>query len=65
MSNKGKFNFVKIRKLIFFGPKRQNLGVWVWKFWKQMFDLKLVPSKQDTGKISLRLKSECLLAQSA
>ena len=41
----------------FFFPKRQNLGIWVRKFWKQMFDLKPAPSKQDTSKFSLRLKS--------
>ena len=29
-SNKGKCNFVKIRKLVFFvSTKRQNLGIWV------------------------------------
>ena len=29
-------NFVKVRKLIFFGPKCPNLGIWPQNFRKQM-----------------------------
>ena len=57
LSNKGKCNFVKIKKIIFVGSKCQKLGIWVWNFRRQMFDFKSVPLKQDTYKISLRLRS--------
>ena len=33
-------NFIKIRKLILFGPKCPNLGIWAKTFRKPMSDLK-------------------------
>ena len=50
---------------IFFGPKRQILGIWAQNFQKRMFDLKSPLSKQNTGKISLRIASLYSLAQNA
>ena len=41
-------NFVKIRKLIYFGPKCPNFGIWAQKFRKPMSNLKSAPSKQGT-----------------
>ena len=38
-------NFVKIRKLIPFGPKYPNLDIWVQNFAKQKSDLKSAPLK--------------------
>ena len=38
-------NFAKIRKLILFGPKCENLGIWAQNFRKIMSDLKLASSK--------------------
>ena len=38
-------NYVKIKKLITFGPKSLNLDVWAQNFSKQTSDLKLAPSK--------------------
>ena len=38
-------NFIKIGKLILFGPKCPNLGIWARNFQKPMTDLKLAPSK--------------------
>ena len=37
-------NFVKIRKLIIFGPKYLSLGIWVQTFRKPMSNLKSAPS---------------------
>ena len=50
-------NYVKIRKLIPFGPKVLNLGIWAHNLGKQMSDFKSAPSKQGTREISLRLES--------
>ena len=47
-------NFAKIRKLILFGPKYPNLGIWAQNFPKPMSELELAPSKYDTYKISLK-----------
>ena len=38
-------NFVKIRKLILFGPKCQKMALWAQNFQRQMTNLKFVPSK--------------------
>ena len=38
-------NFVKIRKLILFGPKGLSFGIWAQNVGKQMPDLKSAPSK--------------------
>ena len=38
-------NFVKIKKLIRFGQKCSNLGIWAQKFQKQMSGLKSGPLK--------------------
>ena len=38
-------NFVKIRKLILFGPKGLIFGIWAQNVGKQMPDLKSAPSK--------------------
>ena len=56
-------NFVKIRKLIIFGPKCPNLGIWAQNFQKQMANLKSAHSKKSTCEISLRLESQYFLAQ--
>ena len=37
-------NFVKIKKLVLFGPKSLNLDVWAQNFSKQMSNLKSAPS---------------------
>ena len=47
-------NLVKIRKLILFGPKLPKFGHLGSKLGKQMKDLKSVPSKYCTDKISLK-----------
>ena len=47
----------KIWKLILFGPKCPNLGIWARHFRKQMSDLKSASSKQVTSRISLKLES--------
>ena len=68
LSNKGKYNFVKIRKLIFLGEGEEGGGeegtenAKIWGFGFEIFEnnffkKKSAPSQQDTGKISLRLKS--------
>ena len=39
-------NFIKIKKLIPFGPKYPNLSIWAQKFGKPMSNLKSSPLKQ-------------------
>ena len=52
-----KWNFVKIRKLILFGPKDLSLDIWAQNLGKRMSDLKSTTSKQSTRETSLRLES--------
>ena len=47
-------NFVRIQKLILFGPKCPKLGIWAQNFGKQISDLKSAPSKQSTCQILLK-----------
>ena len=51
-------NFIKIGRLILFGIKCQNLGIWAQNFRKPMLDLKSAHSKQGTSQILLRLESK-------
>ena len=50
-------NFVKTKKLILFGPKCSDLGIWARNFRKQRSDLQSAPSKEGTGNVLLRLES--------
>ena len=46
-------NFVKIRKLIPFGPKCSKLGIWAQNFGKQVSHLRSSLSKEGTTEILL------------
>ena len=51
-------DLAKIRKLILFGRKCPNLGIWAQKFQKPVSDLKSAPSEQGTTKFHYDQKVE-------
>ena len=55
----------QLKSRFFFWPKAPNFGYLGKNFRKRMFDLKSPLSKQNTGKISLRIASLYSLAQNA
>ena len=55
--NRIQASFIRITKIILFGPKCSNMGIWPQNFWKQMSDSKSVPWKYGRCESFLRLES--------
>ena len=60
-----KQSFIRITKIILFGPKCSNMGIWAQDFREQMSDSKSVPWKQGACESFLRLESYYVLTEKA